>query len=120
MVLALELETLFLILPTKHDLKQRKVTTDDKCDIRDERETTGHILWSCNTAKETWAELKVRQTDRTPPLEEFIDVFWWLREHSVVNDWEVFATAGWSLWNNRNVIRHGGQGRKGREIALEA
>ena len=108
------------ILPTKHGLKQRKVTKDDKCDICGERETTGHILWSCNTAKETWAELKVRQTDRTPPLEEFIDVFWWLREHSVVKDWEVFATAGWSLWNNRNVIRHGGKGRKGREIALEA
>ena len=38
--------------------------------------------------------MKVRQTDRTPPLEEFIDVLWWLREHSVVNDWEVLLLQG--------------------------
>ena len=39
------------ILPTKFNLKQR--ITDDKCDICDKRETSGHILWSCATAKDT-------------------------------------------------------------------
>ena len=43
--------------------------------------------------------MKVRQADWIPPLEEFIDVLWWLREHSGVNDWEggVFGTTGMLL-----------------------
>ena len=41
------------ILPTKSGLKKRKIITDDKCDICGERETSGHILWSCTTAKDT-------------------------------------------------------------------
>ena len=60
--------------------------TNDKCDICDERETTGLILWSCNTTKDTWEELKVRHAIRIPPLEDFIDVLSWLREHFGVND----------------------------------
>ena len=107
------------ILPTKFGLKQRKIITDDKCDICSERETSGHILWSCAIAKDTWEELKIRHANQIPPLEAFIDVLWWLREHSGTSDWEVFATVAWSLWNNRNVIRHGGQGKQGRVIALE-
>ena len=93
---------------------------DDKCDICGERETSGHILWSCVTAKDTWKELKIRNANQIPPLEAFIDVFWWLREHDGIGDWEVFATAAWGIWNNRNVIRHGGQGKQGRTIALDA
>ena len=93
---------------------------DDKCDICGERETSGHILWSCVTAKDTWKELKIRNANLIPPLEAFIDVLWWLREHDGTSDWEVFAPAAWGIWNNRNVIRHGGQGKQGRTIALEA
>ena len=47
-------------------------------------------------------------------------MLWWLHKHSGTSDWEVFATAAWSLWNNKNVIKHGGQGQQGRVIALEA
>ena len=43
-----------------------------------------------------------------------------MREQSGVSDWEVFATTVWSLWNNRNAVRHSGQGKQGRVIATEA
>ena len=35
----------------------------------------------------------IRHANQTPPLEAFIDVLWWLREHFGTSDWEVFATA---------------------------
>ena len=60
------------ILPTKFGLKKRKIITDDKCDICGKRETSGHILWSCATAKDTWKELKIRHANQIPPLETFI------------------------------------------------
>ena len=45
---------------------------------------------------------------------------WWLGDQLGVIDWEVFATITWSLWNNRNAVRHGGQGKRGGVIAMEA
>ena len=69
------------------------------------------MLWSCKTAKDTWEALIVKDANQTPPLEEFIDVVWWLGDQLGVIDWKVFASITWSLWNNKNVVRHGGQGK---------
>ena len=43
-----------------------------------ERETSGHILWSYETARETWDVLNIKVTNLNAPMEEFIDVVWLL------------------------------------------
>ena len=47
---------------------------DDKCSLCGERETSGHILWSYETARETWDVLNTKVTNLNAPMEEFIDV----------------------------------------------
>ena len=107
------------ILTIKHCLQRWKVIMDDKCNLCRERETLGHILWSCETAKETWDVLNIKVTNLNSSIEEFIDVVWLLREDEGDKDWEVIATNVWSLWNNRNAIRHDGQCKQGKVIATE-
>ena len=51
---------------------------DDKCSLCGERETSGHILWSYETARETWDVLNIKVTNLNAPMEEFIDVVWLL------------------------------------------
>ena len=76
----------------KHCLQRRKVIMDDKCNLCRERETLGHILWSRETAKETWDVLNIKVTNLNSSIEEFIDVVWLLREDEGDKDWEVIAT----------------------------
>ena len=43
------------ILPTKDNLKRRKVVQDDLCLIcHREEETVAHILWECPSSKDVW------------------------------------------------------------------
>lgn len=35
-------------------------------------------------------------------------------------NWEEFAIMAWLLWNNRNSVRHRGNGKSGKSIAWEA
>ena len=51
------------ILPTKQCLKQRKVITDDKCNLCGKGETIGHTLWSYKTTRDTWEALKVKDAN---------------------------------------------------------
>lgn len=107
------------ILPTKSCLLQGKVVTADKCDFCGEKETSGHILWGCKIAKDAWElSSKLGNTNITPEL--FVDVFWLLQEDKNEKDWELIATVAWSLWNNRNTVRHGGQSKQGKAIATDA
>lgn len=51
---------------------------------------------------------------------EFIDIVWTIREEKPKMDWELFATIAWSLWNHRNLVKHGGQCKETSKIAREA
>ena len=95
------------------------LNTDDKCNLCKERETSGHILWSCETTREAWDVLNIKVTNLNAPIEEFIDVVLLLWEDEGDKDWEMIATNAWSLWNNRNAVRHSGQCKQGKVIATE-
>jgi hypothetical protein len=64
------------ILPTKVNLLRRNITTDDLCPLCErEKETTGHILWSCPSARDVWMECG-RKIQKFPSAEEdFIKIF---------------------------------------------
>ncbi|KAL0016440.1 hypothetical protein SO802_003509 [Lithocarpus litseifolius] len=92
----------------------------DRCDLCEESESSGHILWGCHIAREAWNEksLKLDCPSRSP--REFIEVVWWLMETPGEKNWEEFAIMAWLLWNNRNYVRHGGSCKSGKSIAWEA
>ena len=102
------------VLPTKQCLLHRKVLTKDKCDFCGESETSGHALWGCVIAKETWAETKFRIDKLIHPPKEFLDVVWLLLESPGDMNWEAFAITAWDLWNNRNAVQHGEVCKRGK------
>lgn len=53
---------------------------DNKCNLCGERETSRHILWSCETTRETWDVLNIKVTNLNALIEEFIDMIWLLQE----------------------------------------
>jgi hypothetical protein len=45
------------ILPTKENLYKKRITEDSLCPLYNSvTETVGHILWSCESSKDVWAE----------------------------------------------------------------
>ena len=108
------------VLPTKQCLLHRKVLTEDKCDFCGESESSGHALWGCVIAKETWAETKFRLDKLIQPPKEFLDMVWLLLESPREMNWDAFAITAWGLWNNRKAVRHGEVCKRGKTIAGEA
>lgn len=65
------------LLPTKANLKQRKVLQDPICDIcKLEEETMAHVLWNCEIARETWACTKVSIPVGVSDGWSFQDLLW--------------------------------------------
>ena len=98
----------------------RKVLTEDKCDFCGDSESSGHILWGCMIAKETWNETKFKIDNLIQPLNNFLDMVWLLMETPKEKNWKVFAIMAWSLWNNKNLAHHGGVCKWWKTIAWEA
>ena len=96
------------LLLTKQCLLNRKVQKEDKCDFCGESESAGHILWGCLIAKETWNATKLKLPNLSQLPKDFLDVVWLLMEEPGEKNWEGFAIMAWSLWTNRNLVRHGG------------
>ena len=68
------------VLPMKQCLLHRKVITEDKCDFCAKSESSGHALWGCLIAKETYVETKLRLDKLIQPPKDFLDVVWMLFE----------------------------------------
>ena len=96
------------LLLTKQCLLNRKVQKEDNCDFCGESESAGHILRGCLIAKETWNATKLKLPNLSQLPKDFLDVVWLLMEEPGEKNWEGFAIMAWSLWTNRNLVRHGG------------
>ena len=73
------------ILPTKQCLMCRKIIMEDCCDFCGESESSGHILWSCTIAKETWKEVGINCSILSQTPTEFLDV-WFMKNTEGEND----------------------------------
>ena len=96
------------LLPTKVNLKRRKILQDSICDIcKFEEDTTTHVLWNCEIARETWTCTKVSTPVGVSDGWTFQDILW----HMIILDHveearvAMVVTVAWVLWCNRNVIR---------------
>ncbi|XP_075655070.1 uncharacterized protein LOC142625269 [Castanea sativa] len=82
-------------------------------------ETSGHVLWGCNLVGSVWGNTKIKLPIFEPSPREFIDIVWEIKAKKPEIDWELFAVTAWSLWNNRNSVRHGGRSKTAKVIVRE-
>ncbi|XP_075665698.1 uncharacterized protein LOC142635428 [Castanea sativa] len=101
-------------------LKERKIGSDPGSNSDNSKmkaiwkmvwETSGHILWDCNFAKEVWSGSKIKLPSLPGPVNEFLNVVWVLVEDCPNINWVIFAVTAWSFWNNRNTVTHGGRSK---------
>lgn len=78
-----------------------------------------HILWNCMFTREVWRESGLKLPDKTLQQKDFIDILWKLREVESNLDREVFANIVWSIWRNRNMVKHEGRGRTAKSTAAK-
>lgn len=98
---------------------KRKILRDgiyDECKL--EMETTGHVLWNCQKAKETWAYSKIVVSFGEDRFESFHDLLWHLMMTDRMEEAKITKVVmiAWALWCNWNEVRNGGKRKTRREI----
>ncbi|KAK7845520.1 putative ribonuclease h protein [Quercus suber] len=111
------------ILASKQNLARRKITENGVCDLcGDEEESTCHLLWFWDHAKEVWRNSKFALPFEISASWKFMDVLENLQrcEHLRPGLLEQVTTVCWGIWKNRNDLRMGGKGKAGRTILRNA
>ena len=107
-------------LATKSNLKKRQITKDDICtQCRMEAETSLHLFWFCDMAKDMWSNNKTVLPFSIDHRWSFIDVMWQLVKHSSLSSglMERILSLYWEIWKERNSIRNGGGKCEGKILA---
>ena len=74
------------ILPTKENLKRRKVIENSDCDCcLSQEESSGHLFWSCSRSQEIWAISKLFSKIFDWPVFSFLDLLWFI---VMVEQWD--------------------------------
>ena len=111
------------ILPTKSNLKRRKVLTEDLCEACSlESETSGHLFWSCPRAKTVWRYAGFFDSVSALHFDSFMDLAWRLIMVDRCDDTiaALMGTIAWRLWGNRNEVRNGGKRLSEMELCRDA
>ena len=110
-------------LPTKVKLRRHNVITEDMCVCCHEKaEMNGHIFWRCSKAQETWAASKLQLLPLEVHFDSFQDLLWLVMMINTAGEEKCsqLVMIAWALWNNKNEIYHGGEGKSGLALALWA
>ena len=111
------------ILLTKATLCHRHLISDLICEACGlAAETTGHLLWDCNKAKEIWNGVSLNLEGLGNGCDDFTDILWKFIENETSSpmNLELFITIYWGIWLNRNEVRNGEPVKSGREIVRRA
>lgn len=106
-------------LATKSNLKKKKITEDDFCpQCGKEAETTLHLLWFCERAREAWSNSKTVLPFAIESSWSFVDVVWQLVNHRPAGPslMEKFFSLCWEIWKDRNTVRNGGRHCAGKAL----
>ncbi|XP_059440462.1 uncharacterized protein LOC132172916 [Corylus avellana] len=96
------------ILPTKDNLKQRRVLADDTCIFCcSVRETTHHILWDCPSSQDVWCVSGSKLQKCTSGGDDFCKLVENMMEILTREDMELFAIIAKKIWKRRNDVVHG-------------
>ena len=98
------------ILPTKDALFRRKITEDGGCEVcKGETESVLHMLWECRVAQDVWAGCSGKLQKSVLGHWDVMQLFEDMMDRLPIEDMELFLVQGWVIWNQRNLILHGGQ-----------
>jgi len=91
------------ILPTRYNLFKRKIFPDFLCPMCGlEPETSGHILWGCDSARAVWGMCGGYLQKSLVFSEDFLSIFEYLCERLNNEVLELFAVITYKLWLRRN------------------
>jgi hypothetical protein len=98
------------ILPTKEKLHKRGITDDPLCPLcKSETETVGHIIWSCESSKDVWAEC-CRSIQKCSSDEDgFLEIFVKLASKLSEEELQLAAGVARQIWMRRNSVVFGGE-----------
>ncbi|XP_042968948.1 uncharacterized protein LOC122301606 [Carya illinoinensis] len=92
-------------LPTRANLKVRKVVEDSACPIYfHPSETIEHTLWECPSARDVWS-LSSRKFQKASILSpSFAEKLESLVDSKEIKELLLFAVTAWNLWKRRNEV----------------
>ena len=91
-------------IPTKINLKRRKVVLEDCCEqCTAEIEDTVHALWSCPLLSSVWEQQREWEFWEYEVFDTFRELVEFVVEKGL--DLELFATTVWTIWHRRNALR---------------
>ncbi|XP_065626835.1 uncharacterized protein LOC136066441 [Quercus suber] len=108
------------ILATKENLRRRNITKDSICEVcGKQEESTSHLFWFCDHAKEVWSSCKLSFPFEIQPSWDYMDVMWFLQkwEEARPGLLERIVMICWGIWKNRNEARHGGKQQSGQAVS---
>lgn len=111
------------IFAMKENLWKRNITWDRFCEGCGKAiESTSHLFWSCQKAREVWSYSKLAIPFQVSPTWEFLDIMGQLLRWSEACPGllECVVTICWGIWKNRNEVRHVGQDKRGFAIVRSA
>jgi hypothetical protein len=98
------------ILPTKLNLHKRGIVEDSLCPIcKQEGESVEHILWTCESARDVWAEYSSKLQKCVTMEVTFANLFMGLADKLDINEMQMVEVVARliGLWRN-SVVFEGG------------
>ena len=97
-------------LPTRENLVRCRVVEDGWCEAcKMESESVAHVLWQCGVAQDIWAG-SIRKIQKTlTGHSDFNQLVATLTQRLTEEELELFWVQCWTIWNQRNVVMHGGK-----------
>ena len=90
-------------IPTKINLRRRSIAVSPLCDrCTIEEENCLHALWSCRELDQVWSDSS--GWSHWVIYVDFRELLSWILENH--SQPELFAIIVWTIWNQRNQIRH--------------
>jgi ribonuclease HI len=109
------------ILPTKDNLRRRKIIEEDSCFLCCRAiETTHHILWDCPSSQDVWSPSGRKLQKIHSGGENFCELIETLMERLMKNELELFVMIVKGIWKRRNGVMHGEQFKHPGEVVRQA
>nr|POE54017.1 lectin 1 [Quercus suber] len=91
-------------LPTKENLKRRKILDDAKCcACLSAQESTFHAIWSCEMLLQIWTPCFGWVRTEHPQIQDMQELIHLVGQRK--ESLELFAVVAWYIWNHRNRLR---------------